>query len=199
MDPTSDPNFLPPSRNHDFEPPAPLSQIPTNMPIQPLVLADLGSEVDAPAPHPLTRLHKEKEPLAYHLKIPRRYNELMNSLSDEDQNGKHEEDHKNHPDGEHKEQPLGEQEDGRKTLQLQPVKAHVAQANPSPYHQGALDADRRLGGSSAWHPEASQVHVCVLVPDPPIGHVPSRRLQVSLGGGGLWPVLSHHILALAHV
>ena len=128
MDPTSDPNFLPPSRNHDFEPPAPLSQIPTNMPIQPLVLADLGSEVDAPAPHPLTRLHKEKEPLAYHLKIPRRYNELMNSLSDEDQNGKHEEDHKNHQDGEHKEQPLGEQADGHKTLQLQPMKAHVAQA-----------------------------------------------------------------------
>lgn len=83
MDPTSDPNFLPPSRTTNFEPPAPLLQIPTNMPIQPQVLADMGSEVDAPAPHPQTRETKKSELLAYHLKIPRRHSELM-ALSDED-------------------------------------------------------------------------------------------------------------------
>lgn len=86
MDPTHDPNFTPPSQNRDIEPPAHSSKIPKNIPIQPVVLADMGSEVDAPAPHP--SLHQvgksEKDLLGYQLKIPRKHTELMNSLSDEE-------------------------------------------------------------------------------------------------------------------
>lgn len=90
MDPTHDPNFTPPSQNRDIEPPAHSSKIPKNIPIQPVVLADMGSEVDAPAPHP--SLHQvgksEKDLLGYQLKIPRKHTELMNSLSDEESSPK---------------------------------------------------------------------------------------------------------------
>lgn len=82
MDPTNDPNFKPPSQNRDFEPPAHSSQIPTNLPIQPLVLADLGEKMDAPTPHPSVT-HLEKL-LVYHSKIPRRHTQFNNSLSDEE-------------------------------------------------------------------------------------------------------------------
>lgn len=57
------------------------------MPIQPLVLADLGGDVDAPTPHPSVAASgkPEKEPtLQFHLKIPRKHTDLMNSLSDEE-------------------------------------------------------------------------------------------------------------------
>lgn len=86
MDPTNDPNFTPPSRNHDIEPPAPSSEIPNNLPIQPLVLADLGNSVDAPSPHPsvsATASSKDKDK-HFHLKIPRRHTELVNSSLDEE-------------------------------------------------------------------------------------------------------------------
>lgn len=84
MDPTSDPNFTPPSLNRDIEPPAHSSKIPENIPIQPLVLADLGNDVDAPTPHPSYSISSSKASLGYLLKIPRIHTELMNSLSDEE-------------------------------------------------------------------------------------------------------------------
>lgn len=86
MDPTNDPNFTPPSKNLDFEPPAHSSKIPVNIPIEPLVLADLGETVDAPTPHPsISQGSKpEKTEHAYHSKIPRKHTELTNSLSDDD-------------------------------------------------------------------------------------------------------------------
>lgn len=86
MDPTNDPNFTPPSQNRDIEPPAHSSKIPHNIPIQPVVLADMGSDVDAPAPHPsLGHSGKsEKDSLVYHLKIPRKHTELISSLSDDE-------------------------------------------------------------------------------------------------------------------
>lgn len=82
MDPTSDPNFTPPSRNRDVESPALSSKIPANIPIQPLVLADLGNDVDAPTPHP-SSIEKKDSPV-YHSKIPLFHTELMNLLSDEE-------------------------------------------------------------------------------------------------------------------
>lgn len=88
MDPTSDPNFTPPSQNRDIEPPAHFSKIPNNFPIHPMVLADMGSEVDAPAPHPsLVHSGKDKERNVFHLKIPRKHTELISSLSDEETPG----------------------------------------------------------------------------------------------------------------
>lgn len=86
MDPTNDPNFTPPSLNRNIEPPAHSDKIPHNLPIQPLVLADLGSEVDAPTPHPLAvgAPEKERESHRFHLKIPRKHTDLMNSSSDEE-------------------------------------------------------------------------------------------------------------------
>lgn len=82
MDPTNDPNFTPPSKNRDLELPAHSSKIPTNIPIQPFVLADLGENMDAPTPHPSVT-HTEKT-LMYYLKIPRRHTQFNNSLSDEE-------------------------------------------------------------------------------------------------------------------
>lgn len=86
MDPTNDPNFTPPSQNHDIQPPAHLSKIPANMPIQPFVLADLGSDVDAPTAHPLFGKHENPQGhhLLIHLKIPRIHTELILSSSDEE-------------------------------------------------------------------------------------------------------------------
>lgn len=93
MDPTNDPNFTPPSQNHDIQPPAHPSQIPTNMPIQPLVLADLGSEVDAPTSHPsfahekADNAHQREHNILHgsiHSKIPRRHTELISSSSDDE-------------------------------------------------------------------------------------------------------------------
>ncbi|KAK8439711.1 Nicotinamide/nicotinic acid mononucleotide adenylyltransferase 1 [Candidozyma auris] len=86
MDPTNDPNFTPPSLNRNIEPPAHSDKIPHNLPIQPLVLADLGSEVDAPTPHPsaVGAPEKERESLRFHSKIPRKHTDLMNSSSDEE-------------------------------------------------------------------------------------------------------------------
>ena len=84
MDPTNDHNFIPPSLNRDIEPTASSSKIPKNMPIQPLVLADLGSSVDAPAPHPSisvpTPSHDDKSK-RHHSKIPRKHTELLDSGS----------------------------------------------------------------------------------------------------------------------
>lgn len=87
MDPTHDPNFTPPSLNRNIEPPAPSSEIPLNMPIQPFVLADLGGAVDAPPPHPPKNRTKHAvvdEFGNYHSKIPRIQTDLVNSSSDED-------------------------------------------------------------------------------------------------------------------
>ncbi|KAK6453902.1 NAD(+) salvage pathway [Scheffersomyces xylosifermentans] len=94
MDPTNDPNFTPPSLTRHFQPPAPSSQIPKNMPISPIVLADMGNAVDAPPPHPSknnpskSRSKHSKESSdengTYHSKIPRIHTELVNSSSDED-------------------------------------------------------------------------------------------------------------------
>lgn len=83
MDPTNDPNFVRPSLNRDIEPTASSSKIPKNMPIQPLVLADLGSAVDAPAPHPSnpSTSHHDDKPKRHHSKIPRRHTELLDSPS----------------------------------------------------------------------------------------------------------------------
>lgn len=89
MDPTNDPNFTPPSLNRDIEPTAPSSKIPKNMPIQPLVLADLGNAMDAPSPHPSaggTQIsgNDDGKDRQYHSKIPRRHTDLVNSSSDDD-------------------------------------------------------------------------------------------------------------------
>ncbi|SGZ50797.1 CIC11C00000004262 [Sungouiella intermedia] len=53
-----------------------------------MVLADMGSEVDAPAPHP-SFIHsgKDKDLSVFHLKIPRKHTELISSLSDEESSG----------------------------------------------------------------------------------------------------------------
>jgi nicotinamide mononucleotide adenylyltransferase len=80
MDPTNDPNFTPPSLNRNIEPPAPSSEIPTNMPIQQFVLADLGDPMDAPPPHPSTTKKSEG---TYHGKIPRIHGDLVSSSDDE--------------------------------------------------------------------------------------------------------------------
>lgn len=80
MDPTSDPDFTPPSQRADLEPPADRSVIPANMPIEPLVLADMGSVVDAPTSHPSLGGSGTR---SYQLKIPRKHTDLMD-LSDDD-------------------------------------------------------------------------------------------------------------------
>lgn len=90
MDPTSDPNFKPPSLNPEIEPPAPSSLIPKNMPIQPFVLADLGNTLDAPTPHPSLRKGsishgKISGDKAYESKIPRISGDLAISSDDDDQ------------------------------------------------------------------------------------------------------------------
>lgn len=77
MDPTNDPNFTPPSLQTDVEPIAPSSKIPLNIPIQPFVLADMGSAVDAPLPHPATQQKSHEENVAdrkgiFHSEIPRK-------------------------------------------------------------------------------------------------------------------------------
>lgn len=90
MDPTNDPNFTPPSLNKNIEPTAPSSQIPKNIPIEPLVLADLGNAMDAPSPHPssgssrIHMVHEDTKDEQYKSKIPRKHTDLVNSSSDED-------------------------------------------------------------------------------------------------------------------
>lgn len=86
MDPTNDPDFTPPSLMKEVEPTAPSSKIPQNMPITPLVLADLGSAVDAPPPHPSSNSPRmmEKDRGEYHSKIPRRHTDLVSSSSSSD-------------------------------------------------------------------------------------------------------------------
>lgn len=91
MDPTNDPHFTPPSLNRDIEPPAPSSKIPKNMPIEPLVLADLGNAMDAPSPHPsagsrVNMNHEDSKSKQYKSKIPRKHTDLVNSSSDDDSN-----------------------------------------------------------------------------------------------------------------
>ncbi|OBA19998.1 hypothetical protein METBIDRAFT_45043 [Metschnikowia bicuspidata var. bicuspidata NRRL YB-4993] len=87
MDPTNDPNFTPPSLNRDIEPPADSSKIPANIPIEQLVLADMGEKVDAPTPHPSVSSQtgrQETQGSIYQSKIPRIHTDLMDSLSDEE-------------------------------------------------------------------------------------------------------------------
>ncbi|CUM49384.1 unnamed protein product [Debaryomyces tyrocola] len=92
MDPTNDPNFTPPSLNKDIQPTAPSSQIPKNIPIEPLVLADLGNAMDAPSPHPSSgssrvhMVHEDMKDEQYKSKIPRKHTDLVNSSSDDDAN-----------------------------------------------------------------------------------------------------------------
>ncbi|CAK9436499.1 uncharacterized protein LODBEIA_P10570 [Lodderomyces beijingensis] len=107
MDPTSDPDFTPPSRQKEFEPTAPPHKIPHNFPIQPFVMEDLGQALDGPAPHPSTSNNnlrpgavslKSYESTGggggggsgadsdskYQSKIARKHTELINSSSDEE-------------------------------------------------------------------------------------------------------------------
>ncbi|ANZ73436.1 BA75_00887T0 [Komagataella pastoris] len=51
MDPTNDPNFVPPSANKNYVPPAG-NKVPKSKPIQPYVLEDYCELIDAPQPHP---------------------------------------------------------------------------------------------------------------------------------------------------
>ncbi|EMG48908.1 NMA1 Nicotinamide/nicotinic acid mononucleotide adenylyltransferase 1 [Candida maltosa Xu316] len=94
MDPTNDPNFTPPSKNKEIEPPAPSYKIPHNLPIQEFVLEDLGQGVDGPAPHPSFSTRpipitsksyegsdNEGNSAKYHSKIPRKHTELISSSS----------------------------------------------------------------------------------------------------------------------
>ncbi|CAI5755765.1 unnamed protein product [Candida verbasci] len=95
MDPTQDPNFTPPSLKRAIEPTAPSEKIPTNIPIQPWVLEDLGEALDGPAPHPsssrpsilTTKSYDEPSDAKYHSKIPRKHTELINSSSSDDEDG----------------------------------------------------------------------------------------------------------------
>lgn len=95
MDPTNDPNFMPPSKNKNIEPTAPLHAIPHNVPIQPFVMEDLGEALDDPAPHPASSAKPSvirgrsyesggESESRYHSKIPRKHTELTNSSSDEE-------------------------------------------------------------------------------------------------------------------
>ncbi|ODV66484.1 putative nicotinamide-nucleotide adenylyltransferase [Hyphopichia burtonii NRRL Y-1933] len=88
MDPTNDPNFTPPSLNRNIEPTAPLSEIPSNAPIQPFVLADLGDSVDAPPPHPsLSEVGEDKnKEKGLESRIPRKHTDLSTSSSEEEEN-----------------------------------------------------------------------------------------------------------------
>lgn len=81
MDPTSDPNFLPPSLNQNIQPPAPSSEIPKNQPIQPLVLADMGDAMDAPPPHPSIHTKASDKSIG---KIPRKHTDLLTSSSEDE-------------------------------------------------------------------------------------------------------------------
>ncbi|KAK7679783.1 hypothetical protein QCA50_017106 [Cerrena zonata] len=87
MDPTNDPNFTPPSLNRNIEPTAPLSEIPSNAPIQPFVLADLGDSVDAPPPHPsLSEAGEDKnKEKGLESRIPRKHTDLSTSSSEEEE------------------------------------------------------------------------------------------------------------------
>ncbi|KAG7663217.1 NMA1 [[Candida] subhashii] len=90
MDPTHDPNFTPPSKNLNMEPPAPSSKIPINVPIQPYVLADLGEALDLPTSHPRSNRiysisNEQHIEGKYHSKIPRIHTELMSSSSSDDE------------------------------------------------------------------------------------------------------------------
>lgn len=62
MDPSHDPNFIPPSDNPRMEPPAPPCDIPKVQPIQPYVLADYCKSIDAPQPHPAKSRHANTQP-----------------------------------------------------------------------------------------------------------------------------------------
>lgn len=86
MDPTNDPEFTPPSQNRDIEPPVLSSMIPQSIPIQPLVLADMGANVDAPPPHPsATNSGKwDKDRDEFHSRIPRIHTEFTNLSSDDE-------------------------------------------------------------------------------------------------------------------
>ncbi|KAK6460254.1 NAD(+) salvage pathway [Scheffersomyces coipomensis] len=86
MDPTNDPNFTPPSLAKNIIPPAPSSRIPSHIPIEPFVLADLGNAMDAPTPHPSKNSKLDDHNDDYHSKIPRKHSDLVNSSSDEDIN-----------------------------------------------------------------------------------------------------------------
>lgn len=84
MDPTNDPNFQRPSLRVDFEPPTLSGNIPTMLPIEPLVLAENGNSIDAPPPHPSkskVNLYGGQKP---HNKILRKHTELQDSSSDEE-------------------------------------------------------------------------------------------------------------------
>ncbi|CDK29139.1 unnamed protein product [Kuraishia capsulata CBS 1993] len=96
MDPTHDPNFVPPSSNPQMEPPAPSNKIPPLGPIQPYVLADYLEPIDQPAPHP-SKDHKVKkhhskesglssEHSESHSKIPRIPTELQPLSSSDSEN-----------------------------------------------------------------------------------------------------------------
>ena len=96
MDPTNDPNFMPPSKNKNIEPTAPLHAIPQNIPSLPFVMEDLGEALDDPAPHPASSLKPAvirgrsyesggESESRYHSKIPRKHTELTNSSSDEEE------------------------------------------------------------------------------------------------------------------
>ncbi|ODQ79233.1 hypothetical protein BABINDRAFT_162271 [Babjeviella inositovora NRRL Y-12698] len=62
MDPTNDPNFTPPSMHLPQPPPVPPSRVPYTPPInRPFVLADLGSAMDAPSPHPLLESRRSSQ------------------------------------------------------------------------------------------------------------------------------------------
>lgn len=86
MDPTNDPNFTPPSLQREVEPTAPSSEIPSQMPIQPFVLADMGGAMDAPLPHPST-IHKlestgDQKHGKYHSRIPIKKSAMTNQPDD---------------------------------------------------------------------------------------------------------------------
>lgn len=57
MDPTQDPNFVPPSSNPHMEAPLSSAVIPNNPTIQPYVIADYNDPIDAPLPHPSFNRH----------------------------------------------------------------------------------------------------------------------------------------------
>lgn len=78
MDPTNDPNFKRPSLRLNSEEPEPIAKnIPSMLPIEPLVLADYGEPIDDPPPHPSKKAYVTN-------KILRKHTELQDSSSDEE-------------------------------------------------------------------------------------------------------------------
>lgn len=86
MDPTKNPNFIPPSLDENIEPPADASQIPRNVPIQPYFLFGVGFEEDCVTPPQKSTCSVEdmRGKLLCESHIPSKYGRLQGPGCDDD-------------------------------------------------------------------------------------------------------------------